>query len=71
LRSVGSRQAAIRPVIGTSSAADSIRATPSRKEGIVAAAMYRRPQNVEELPLGRGRFEQAVMVFDPADNEER
>jgi hypothetical protein len=43
---------------------------PSRKEG--RRRGYVRPaQDVEELPLGRGRFEQAVMLFDPTDDEER
>jgi hypothetical protein len=33
---------------------------------------YVRPaEDFEELLLGRGGFEQAVMVFDPADDEER
>ena len=39
LSSVGSRQAAMRSVIGTNSAAARSRATPSRNEGIVAATM--------------------------------
>jgi hypothetical protein len=39
LSSVGSRQAMIRSLIGTSSAAASILMTPSRKSGVVTLAM--------------------------------
>jgi hypothetical protein len=61
----------MRSVIVTSSAAASIFAKPSRNKGIVTAREVRASQDVQDLQLGRGRFEKATAPINPANNDDR
>jgi hypothetical protein len=56
-------------MIGTNSAAASSLAAPSRSPAIVTDARPR--QDRQELFLGRGGFEQAVMLLDPPNDKNR